>query len=148
MIPNGKLKVDGGAMLTVHDRLVHRRETGKRRQRHHLEHVRLSRLRQELVTVASVKTIIEEPIVKTAFEATAYPNPSRTDFRFAVIGMDQTKPVLVRITDISGRVMMTKTATIAKGGTIRLGNELKAGSYFAEISQGNDRKVIKLVKLN
>ena len=84
--------------------------------------------------------------VKALFDVNAYPNPTRSDFSLEIKGFDQAKPVLVRITDMSGRLIITKTAVAAKGSLIRIGEGLTAGSYFAEISQGADHRVIKLVK--
>jgi hypothetical protein len=73
------------------------------------------------------------------------PNPSTTDFSLRITSRDTKTPVAVRITDLSGRVMSTQQGIVA-GSTYKTGNGLKAGVYFADVMQGNEHKVIKLIK--
>ena len=47
---------------------------------------------------------------------------------------------------IAGRVIESKTA-ISIGETIQLGEQYKAGTYIVEVRQGQNMKVLKLVKL-
>ena len=84
--------------------------------------------------------------VKELFDVMAYPNPTRTEFNIKITGNDLS-PVTVRLTDMSGRVIGSRHV-VAKGSVITFGSELKAGSYFAEITQGDNHKVIKLIKLD
>jgi len=51
----------------------------------------------------------------------------------------------LRVMDISGRIIETKNVT--SNQTIRVGDNYHAGIYLAEIVQGNDRKIVKLVKI-
>jgi hypothetical protein len=75
--------------------------------------------------------------------AQAYPNPSTTEFSLRIAsGTDQV--VNVRVFDISGRLVSTFKTT---PGTVKLGANLKAGIYIAEIVQGNAKQTIKLIKL-
>jgi hypothetical protein len=52
----------------------------------------------------------------------------------------------IRVTDISGRVVETRTG-IAPNGTTQLGADFHPGIYFAEIVQGDSKVRIKLLKL-
>jgi hypothetical protein len=74
------------------------------------------------------------------------PNPSNNYFNVIINSNDQ-EPVAVRILDISGRIVETHEK-IASTGILRLGETLKRGSYFAEVTQGRLSKVIKIVKVN
>jgi hypothetical protein len=47
--------------------------------------------------------------------------------------------------DISGRIIEVKNVTANQ--TIRIGDSYRAGMYFAELMQGEERKIVKLVKI-
>jgi len=51
----------------------------------------------------------------------------------------------LRVMDISGRIIETKNVTADQ--TIRIGDNYRAGIYLAEVIQGNERKIVKLVKI-
>ena len=53
--------------------------------------------------------------------------------------------LILRVIDISGKIIETKNVT--SNQTIRIGDNYRAGIYFAEITQGNERKIVKLVKI-
>jgi hypothetical protein len=72
------------------------------------------------------------------------PNPSARGFMLNVTG-DPTSQLVLRVMDISGRIIETKNVT--SNQSIRIGDNYRAGMYFAEILQGNERKVVKLVKI-
>ena len=80
------------------------------------------------------------------FEVKVSPNPSNNDFRIQVI-TSSNDPLFVRLTNVSGTDLKVNT-TLIKGSIITVGSELKAGTYFAEVIQGTNRKTVKLVKLN
>ena len=52
---------------------------------------------------------------------------------------------MLRVMDISGRIIETKN--VASNQSVRIGDNYRAGMYFAEILQGNERKIVKLVKI-
>lgn len=101
---------------------------------------------------AANNTVSDEPIAKAVvpaqqlFGVNVYPNPTRSDFKVEIKGSDNT-PVSIKITDMSGRPAGS-VKVIRKGSVTSVGQELKAGSYFVEIIQGNNRKVVKLIKLD
>ena len=72
-------------------------------------------------------------------------NPSHGSFTLITTSANGTA-LTIRVTDISGRVVETRTG-IAPNGTIQLGAGFHPGIYFAEIVQGNDKVRIKLLKL-
>jgi hypothetical protein len=78
-------------------------------------------------------------------EAVAFPNPSNTSFSLLVKG--KTKGfVSIKVIDISGRVVERHD----KGSTnnlVNLGQRLAAGSYFIEITQGDQKKTISVIKI-
>lgn len=83
---------------------------------------------------------------KTALQVEVSPNPSTDQFTLVIKGAVG-ETVSVRITDITGRIKERHEAVPANG-VLQLGASWKGGSYFAEVIQGDQRKVVKLVKLN
>jgi hypothetical protein len=78
--------------------------------------------------------------------ATAMPNPSNGYFNLVINSSDAT-PVSVQVVDIMGRVIETHPK-IASTGILRIGHGWGAGTYIAEIVQGDQRKVVRIVKTN
>lgn len=79
-------------------------------------------------------------------QAEAMPNPSSTYFNLVIKGIDES-PVTVRILDMFGRVVETHQK-VPSNSILQVGNRLSSGSYVAEITQGNQRKIVRLVKTN
>ena len=77
---------------------------------------------------------------------TISPNPTANNFRIYVES-ESVEPIMIRITDISGRVYATLTK-IPDGSEITAGDNLNDGIYFVEIIQGKNRKIVKLIKMN
>ncbi|HEX5152294.1 MAG TPA: LamG-like jellyroll fold domain-containing protein [Parafilimonas sp.] len=80
------------------------------------------------------------------FEVTAMPNPSYTYFNLNVKSPEKIEKLSISVMDIAGRVVESKT-DISVGESIQLGKQYKAGTYLVEIRQGQNIKVLKLVKL-
>ncbi len=78
------------------------------------------------------------------FKVIISPNPTKTEFHINTIGGDNTQSVVVRIFDISGRKINLCKANPDQ--TITVGSELIAGIYLAEITQGKNKKTVKLIK--
>ena len=72
------------------------------------------------------------------------PNPSAESFTLNV-SSDPDAPLILRVIDISGRVIERKNLTANQ--TIKIGERYRPGMYLAEIIQGNERKIMKLVKI-
>ena len=90
------------------------------------------------------ETIVAPPA--ETFQVKVYPNPSTTDFSLQVMS-SSTEPISVRIVDVNGTVLKVNNSVL-KGSVVRLGSELRGGTYFAEVTQGSSRQVVKLIKLN
>jgi hypothetical protein len=72
------------------------------------------------------------------------PNPSASYFKLIAMSSNEA-PVMVRISDISGRTIGNQRMT--PNSLLRLGDTWTTGTYFAEVIQGNERRVIKMVKI-
>lgn len=87
---------------------------------------------------------------ETLFEVTskltvlATPNPSKSQFTLNIIGAND-QEVSIRITDSYGRVIETRKGLFANS-VVQLNKLQQAGLYFAEVTQGDSRKVVKLLK--
>ena len=80
----------------------------------------------------------------TPFNVKAFPNPTGHQFTLYVEGGSNEK-VQVLVYDVVGR--QVKKIERGDGSTpIRFGEDLKAGAYFVEVRQGDNRKTLKLVK--
>jgi hypothetical protein len=74
------------------------------------------------------------------------PNPSMKYFNM-IISSDDPKPVAVKVSDMSGHIIEVHER-IAATGILQLGHDWKAGTYLAEVIQGDSRKVVRLLKVN
>jgi hypothetical protein len=72
------------------------------------------------------------------------PNPSTRNFTMN-ISANIDAPIYLRVIDVSGRIIERKT--ISADQTIKVGNNYRSGIYFAEVIQGNERRIVKLVKI-
>jgi hypothetical protein len=75
------------------------------------------------------------------------PNPGRGMFKLIAMSDDDKTPIKVRITDISGRVL-EQYEKVAAGSLLQVGQSWRGGVYFAEVIQGNQRRVVKIIKVN
>ena len=78
--------------------------------------------------------------------ASALPNPSSNYFNVVISSNDPT-PVTVRVFDMSGRVVEVHEK-IAATGILRMGSNWRGGIYFAEVIQGEQRRIIRMIKAN
>jgi len=85
----------------------------------------------------------EDPEMSTLVRA--YPNPSNDQFTLNIQTLNTKDKISVRIIDIAGRVVETRK-NISGSQVIKIGGNLKAGLYIAEIRQGNVSEQIKLLK--
>ena len=85
----------------------------------------------------------EDPEMSTLVRA--YPNPSTDQFTLNIQTLNTKDKIAVRILDIAGRVVEVRK-NISGSQIVKIGNNLKAGLYIAEIRQGNVSEQIKLLK--
>ena len=76
--------------------------------------------------------------------AVASPNPSSGQFSINIQSGKNTA-VTVRVLDVMGRPVYTSNWVNANS-VLRLGENWKAGIYFVEIQQGEERKMMRLIK--
>jgi hypothetical protein len=77
---------------------------------------------------------------------TAMPNPT-IDYANLAIKGQKNVPISVRVLDVFGQIL-EKHEKVLPGSTIRLGRTWANGTYFAEVIQGEQRKVVKIIKTN
>ncbi len=82
----------------------------------------------------------------TGLTVTVSPNPASTNFNLKIESPND-EPVTVNVVDISGR-LVSVYSKVSANGTLSFGKNLKTGTYFVQVSQGADRKVIELVKID
>jgi len=87
-----------------------------------------------------VKTVVIEPVL---FNVMAYPNP--TDFQFTLtIEGGSNEKIQIEVFDMFGRSI--RQFESAYNQLIMFGEDLPLGTYLAIVSQGANRKTLKLVK--
>ena len=84
-------------------------------------------------------------IAGESFKVAVLPNPSRSSFILS-IESDNELPVNIRIVDVQGREI-NRLGNISANSILKIGDKLNTGFYLAEIVQGNERKIVKLVKI-
>ena len=73
-------------------------------------------------------------------------NPSLATFRLQLQSSDKQQKITVKIVDVNGRIVEVKENLYA-GQVIEVGAKYTQGTYFAEVMQGTNRKVVKLLKI-
>ncbi|WP_205511304.1 SBBP repeat-containing protein [Longitalea arenae] len=81
--------------------------------------------------------------VSAKLNVKAFPNAFTEYINLQWSGSD--KPVTITITDMLGKLVEKRTG-LASGGNLRTGYHFSPGIYFAEIVQGAEKLVIKLIK--
>lgn len=84
--------------------------------------------------------------INTRFEVMVSPNPTNHDFSIVLKAADLKTTTSIVVTDLSGRLIERKTGLPA-GNNVRIGNHYMPGTYIAEFMQGNEKKIVKLIKL-
>jgi len=84
-------------------------------------------------------------IVGESFKVLVLPNPSRTSFTLTIESNNEL-PVNIRILDVQGREIY-RIGNISANSIIKLGDKLNTGFYLAQIIQGSETKIVKLVKI-
>ena len=84
-------------------------------------------------------------LVVNDLQLQAYPNPANNYFTLVIQSSKQEK-IQMKVSDLLGRLVEMKT-DILPNTTIELGWKYFAGIYIVEIVQGNERRVVKLIKI-
>jgi uncharacterized repeat protein (TIGR03803 family) len=104
-------------------------------------------LNSTIASTSNVQQVVnEKQRIAAAFTLKASPNPSSSQFTLK-IETGNTKEILnIRVVDVLGRVIEVKNNIFA-GQTLQIGNNYRPGVYFVEVTQGTDKKQLKLIKL-
>ncbi len=89
---------------------------------------------------------IVAPVFASELTVKVMPNPTPNYFNVAITGKNNS-PVTVRVMDIYGRTLQVNQK-IAANSTLRLGQKWTGGTYIIEVMQGEERKVVKVIKAN
>jgi hypothetical protein len=84
-------------------------------------------------------------VTKAEFKVQAYPNPSTSQFNVKLESPDSKTSMTVRVIDLSGKIIEVKRGLMA-GQTFQLGANYRPGMYFIELTQGDKRRIVKVVK--
>lgn len=98
----------------------------------------------DVAVVVTVVTAVDNPAT-TDFYIRIAQNPSVTQFSLKVI-TQSAKPVYLRVTDGLGRVV-DEQKNLPRATTVFIGAAYKPGIYYAEIVQGGNRRLVKLLKI-
>ena len=94
---------------------------------------------------------IDIPVTTTdntkGFDVVVNPNPVTNYFDVSTATSDNNTAINVRILSTDGRVVSVQKTTANSTLKVKAEN-WKSGMYFVEVIQGNNRKVVKLVKTN
>jgi hypothetical protein len=86
-----------------------------------------------------------EEVVADDLKVVVMPNPTSTYFTLKLVSKSDL-PVKIKVVDAAGRLVEGK-AKQAANSTLQLGHNYATGNYFAEFIQGNQRKVVQLIKI-
>ena len=81
--------------------------------------------------------------VSSPMEVYVYPNPTTSQFNVQVKS-SSTEAAVVSVLDFTGRFI--KSVNVSSNSIVNIGSDLKAGAYILEVKQGNEVKVLRLVK--
>lgn len=81
----------------------------------------------------------------TSLSVLVLPNPSKTTFTLS-LQSESELPVNMRILDLNGKEI-SRLGNLSANSAIKVGDNLRTGFYLAEIVQGQERKIVKLVKI-
>ncbi|MBD0332592.1 MAG: T9SS type A sorting domain-containing protein [Chitinophagaceae bacterium] len=95
-------------------------------------------------SVNTINKIIPETLV-AKFQLKAFPNPSNSQFAIKIESNDTHTPISAKVFDNLGRIVEVKQK-LSAGQTIQLAETYRPGIYIIEITQGCERRQLKLVK--
>jgi hypothetical protein len=108
---------------------------------------------EPVITNTTVNTLykptsLEDPSAKNRFSFTVYPNPAKSGFSI-LLDNKTAQDAVLSIADISGRVLLSKTARLQSGRQVIQvnANELIAGVYFVTLATDHVKGTQKLIIL-
>jgi hypothetical protein len=98
--------------------------------------------KKDVVKVPNTKKLMS--VKESEFNVKVFNNPTETFFQL-MVESNSAEKITLRIFDVAGRTIENKQ-TVDIGKIITVGSSYFNGVYFAEIIQGVNRKVVKLIK--
>jgi len=98
-------------------------------------------------TQVSGKRTTKEVNMPKGLELIASPNPTNSHFSIYIRSSNTQDKISMQVFDILGRRVELRN-NLQTGTSIMVGDKYKQGSYFMRVMQGNETKVIKLIKLS
>ncbi len=95
------------------------------------------------VATGRVEEAKVEVVKPLSLGVSVYPNPTTSSFRVKVKAVS-TEKLHIKLMDMAGRIL--KIYQTMPGEDLNFGNELKAGVYMIEVTQGNLKSVERLMK--
>ncbi|MDQ6608209.1 MAG: T9SS type A sorting domain-containing protein, partial [Bacteroidota bacterium] len=96
------------------------------------------------MTVKAQDPIVVPQIVEY-LAATAYPNPSASQFTIHVQSSNTKDAITMKVVDMYGRLMETRS-NLSDGQTLQVGGAYRSGIYLIELIQNGKHKQVKLIK--
>ncbi|MBU2939761.1 T9SS type A sorting domain-containing protein, partial [Lacinutrix sp. C3R15] len=82
--------------------------------------------------------------LKNSFQAQIWPNPSQNMFNLKMVNSVSNESFKLELFDFSGKLLLTEEYN--PNEEFSFGNNLKTGLYFLNITQGENKQTIKLLK--
>ena len=79
------------------------------------------------------------------FDLKAFPNPTNSEFTIQLTNSERFGKLIVRVMDLSGRIIEIKNS-VQPNTNFKLGASYRPGIYIIEIQQGDQRKMLKVIK--
>jgi hypothetical protein len=104
------------------------------------------------ISTPSIRRPADIPVTSTTsdnemrFDLRVFSNPTPNQFGLQLISYDKQTRMTLRITDVNGRVVELYDQ-LRSGQYLIIGSKYYQGIYFAELIQGDQRKVVRLMKL-
>jgi uncharacterized lipoprotein YddW (UPF0748 family) len=93
-----------------------------------------------------VPRVPDNPFPDALLVVKALPNPTPNQFHVITVS-SSTQPVSYKVTDISGKVIETRS-NLPANGMFYIGSNYAPGMYFLQVMQGQQSEVLKLVKIS
>jgi hypothetical protein len=93
----------------------------------------------------TVPVALEVPVSALEVKVMNNPSVSNVPFRLKVVSNNEVDAIQMRVMDGTGKPIEYKSA-LRNGQTVEIGRTYVQGMYFVEVLQGNQRKMVKLVK--
>lgn len=98
-----------------------------------------------ITTTAGATSMQNADAPALTLTAKAHPNPSSNYFNLSIESKNA-EPIVVKVMDLSGKVLEIKN-NVDSNNSFQFGDNLKAGVYITEVTQGKEKVQLKVVKL-